>query len=501
MPSKSRRPIAVLLLTVWFFLMGLVPAWATVPFYEGGISNEQEYREVLFITGTPIVVSGQPRETTTTGRDGAVTNRITATLENKDLRVKVTRSYTYITTKEIKGTQELFNTRVGSFSETITVDKDKFVLAGYQYSGSAITDKQPAVAYTSGSWNSRKTYSVNGTAGQVVVETQGFSVGYQHAWGSTTTRTIDGTVTYDAKITIDKVVTPVKWTGTYRVNSSHNRGRHLAFLPTEPAQISFEGSYIDTAQSTGTMNYTYNMPRLDRGLVVGTARNQGNAAQQLTTLPTQKRLPVKTLRDMNGHWASEDVQRLVSLEVLEVPGEYFGPRLPMTRGEFATALVKAMQMPLPQPPPPPKTTTKNPPVEESLFADVPVSDPSYRYYQAVQQLGVMKGVGNNIFHPTGELTRAQALTIIVRTLGLEGLAPVGSNLTTPFRDDAQIPSWAREAVYVGHQLGLAKGDHFGYFHPNEPMSRAEAATFLNRFINYLQKEMKAEYRERILYYR
>lgn len=48
-----------------------------------------------------------------------------------------------------------------------------------------------------------------------------------------------------------------------------------------------------------------------------------------------------------------------------------------------------------------------------------------------------------------------------------------------FKDDADIPSWAKEAVYDAKEKGLMLGDTNGNFRPNEPLTRAEAAVLLS----------------------
>nr|WP_277998889.1 S-layer homology domain-containing protein [Moorella sulfitireducens] len=135
--------------------------------------------------------------------------------------------------------------------------------------------------------------------------------------------------------------------------------------------------------------------------------------------------------------------------------------------------------------------------ENPIFADVATTDPAYKYYRAVYEAGVMSGTGPGLFGPMKPLTRVEALVIMVRALGLEGLAPAGY-VQTSYLDDGDIPAWARASVYVADKIGFNLGDDYGFLRPNEILTRAEAAVFLNRFIHYLQEEMTADYRERVL---
>lgn len=477
-------------------------AFASMLHLEGGIANEQDYREVFWLTGRPILLTGSVRETITTGRDGSITYRLTYTnLGNQEHKIAVTRTLTFVTTQEPKDNQQISVTRLTSYRETISVDKDRYVLEDYQFAHSAIADRQPVVGYHSANWTARKTYNLNRNAGRVVVETWGSSVGYRHNWGETATHRIDGTVNFTGKVTAGNSQQESSWAGSFQLMLSNNHSRRLEYQPNLPSQISFAGGYLEVRQDTGTLQYTSNLPVLENGLVQDSRRLQSTGSHQLTGLPRQKRLPVPLLRDIQGHWAMEDVLSLASLGAFPGAGAYFGPRLPMLRGDFAAALVAVTGLSLPQPPAAPRRGARAAPEpEQPIFADVPITDTFYRHYQAVFQAGLMQGTGPGLFSPQQALTRAQAITILVRALGLKhtDLATQGQ---TPFRDDAAIPPWARDAVTVGYRLGLVMGNEDGFVLPNQVLSRAEASALLSRFIRYLQTEMKAEYRERILHFR
>lgn len=49
-----------------------------------------------------------------------------------------------------------------------------------------------------------------------------------------------------------------------------------------------------------------------------------------------------------------------------------------------------------------------------------------------------------------------------------------------FKDDTDIPSWARDAVYDAKENGLMLGDTDGNFRPNNPLTRAEAALLISK---------------------
>lgn len=498
-------------ITCLIVAFGVLPfsAWAqeqVSSHLEGGIANEREYKEVIFITGEPVLLTGTAK-VTQSGRNNEIQTRITYNLTDASGQIKLSRNVTFKSTleKKLDERQTVTVTKLDRGTETITVGKVRYTLTDYQYSRSLLTDNKPAVDYFSGNWNARKTYSVNNGKGTVVVETWGETVGYDHSWGSTETQKIDGTVTFSGEKTVGENTYKEEWSGTFQLNVSYNRTRQLTYQPNEPTQISFEGGYLETTQEEQVLQFSYNLPRFDDdGLVLKSGRNRGDGSAKLLTSPLYRRLPIPFLRDVKGHWAQHDILRLASLEALPVKGEYLGPRLNMTRGEFAYAiaqvlnLVEEEQQQQTQQRYSPYRRNQEP-QEASPFVDVATSHPYYKQIKAISQKGIISGVGGGKFAPDKPLTRAQAVTIIIKTIGFEGLAPM-YNTTTGYLDDAQIPLWARDAIYVGTEIGLISGSG-GYCLPNETMSRAEAAAFLNRFLSYLQNDLKYEYRERLLNFR
>lgn len=105
-------------------------------------------------------------------------------------------------------------------------------------------------------------------------------------------------------------------------------------------------------------------------------------------------------------------------------------------------------------------------------------------------LGIVNGTGGTSFRPQGTLTRAEFCKMAVELLGEGGKAASQMNRTI-FRD---VPSthWARGYIHVAAQATtgengsapLIRGDGAGYFHPNDPITFAEAVTILMRVLGY-----------------
>jgi hypothetical protein len=112
------------------------------------------------------------------------------------------------------------------------------------------------------------------------------------------------------------------------------------------------------------------------------------------------------------------------------------------------------------------------------FADAgDVSGWAAGYVQAAFALGIVEGLDGNRFAPQSPVSRAQAVVIIIRALGLQ----VGSD-STSFSDDAAIPEWASGAVAAAVELGITTGTG-GAFLPSDNCNRAQAAAMISRMLD------------------
>ena len=114
---------------------------------------------------------------------------------------------------------------------------------------------------------------------------------------------------------------------------------------------------------------------------------------------------------------------------------------------------------------------------ESLFRDVPAS--AY-YYDAVAwaaENDITGGVGNGLFAPDGDCTRAQIVTFLWRAAG----RPEPQSKA----DFTDVPANAYYAKAVAWALenGITKGTSATTFSPDDPCTRAQAVTFLARALS------------------
>ena len=466
------------------------------PGYEGGIKNEATYKEVIFMTGEPIILEGT-LDISIKERSNQVTERYTYKLENIGSKAKLTRTVNITKDLKVNGDQVTETAAITSFKETVDVNGVKYEAndKSSQWSKADVYQKKPGVTYFAGNWDGRKTYTINKSQGKVMVETRGGVVGYDQYWGTTETQNISHYIEYERTERVNGEDQVTRWQGTATVDGAHNRTRDYSYESNIPTQISFRGGILLMEQQENVLKINYDLPRLNSEGKVLSQRNVGSQSFSIDTNPVNQRLGVPSMRDIAGHWAERDILLLTSMDALTSNSSYFGPSLPMNRGDFARAIATVMGLKKEEP------TTKaraGKPVEEpQIFTDVTKEDPNKQYINSVYEKGIMQGVGRNRFSPNQALTRAQAVTVMITTLGFENLAPI-QQYSTGFRDDGQIPIWAKDAVYMAKELGLVQGTDEGYFQPNKVLTKAEAAAMMTNFIQYLQQDLRYDYRERIL---
>lgn len=114
---------------------------------------------------------------------------------------------------------------------------------------------------------------------------------------------------------------------------------------------------------------------------------------------------------------------------------------------------------------------------ENRFTDLQQSKWAEDGINYMAKRGTVAGYGNGKFMPERSVTRAQAVTFMVRELYPQQLqtAAEGAN----YKDVPRTHPFYRE-IAIAEKNGLASGFPDGTFHPDAPLSRAETAAFLSR---------------------
>lgn len=177
-----------------------------------------------------------------------------------------------------------------------------------------------------------------------------------------------------------------------------------------------------------------------------------------------------TFTDTSSHWAKDQIQYLVSKDVLngykQSNGTYtFQPDGTVTRAEFIKMLDETFGL------------TATTPIS---YRDVKSTDWFYPYIAKAAAQGYLLNYGTSC-SPNGQLTREEATTLLVRYLGLTGSSSASAS---SFTDYYSISENFRSAVMIAVNAGLVNGykENGGTytFRPKNTLTRAEALTILYR---------------------
>jgi len=492
-----RRFLAVFIVLSLFIMPAKALAVPTE--FSGGVNNEYEYEEYVFLSGEPIKFTGDFKITETENKDKKTINyRFTLTPEDKSIEGKLSRQVTYVTTytrRDDKG-QTIAQTSMSKVKETIDIGEDRYELEDYQFSKSDVIDNRPVSDFYTGNFAGRKYYTINRDEGKVIVEISGGDVGYENFWGSTDTQIVNYVIRVDRKVGDEDV----SWQGTVKVQVSDSTTKKLSYSSNEADYSSIQGGHMKITRREMVSRYDYTLPKLDdEGIPDGKKKRSGTVELSQSMVPKIERLIVPKFKDIGGHWAEEDISKLYSLDVFDDNSQFFVPNVAMTRAEFTKAVMRACNIRPTTEEKKTLTTRRNRQPEVSPFSDVPTTDADYQYIKEAVEKDIIKGVTGNLFKPRDALTRAEAVVILIRALGFENKAPT-PGYRTSFSDDRAIPDWAKDSVYVAAEIGLVKGDAGNNFNAGKVLTRAEASALLVRFLEFLEKDLQKDYRENIILY-
>jgi hypothetical protein len=466
--------------------------------YSGGVNNEYKYEEYVFLSGEPVKFTGSYKVTETSNKDKKTTSyRFTLVAEGIDEGGKLDRQMTYTTiyTKRDDKGQTIAQSSMTKMRESISIGEDSYELEDYQFSKSDVIDNRPVSDFYTGNFVGRKYYTINDDEGEAIIDINGGNAGYENFWGSTDTQIINHTISVDRN-TEDM---NISWQGTVKIQVSDSTTKVLKYSDNEASYSSIEGGHMKVTGREMVSRYDYVLPKMNEGVPDKKKTRSGSLELSESMLPKVERLIVPKFRDVGGHWAEEDINKLYSLDVFDDNSQFFAPNTPMTRVEFTKGVMRACDI---RPSLDNKKTSasrRNKQTEQSPFVDVGTSDVDYKYIKDAVEKGIINGVSSEYFKPRNPLTRAEAVVILIRALGFENKAPT-PGFATSFDDDRIIPGWAKDAIYVAKEIGLVRGDSGNNINPGKVLTRAEASALLTRFLEFLESDLQKDYRENIILY-
>ena len=179
---------------------------------------------------------------------------------------------------------------------------------------------------------------------------------------------------------------------------------------------------------------------------------------------------IPAFTDVNNHWAKDNMLFVVSRGLLSgTSATTFSPNTGMTRGMFVTALGRLAGV----------DPTD---YQASMFTDVKEDAYYAPYVNWAAKTGVVSGTTDTAFAPDTNINREQMAVIMKNYATKLGYTIPKTLEAVTFADNAQISSWAKDAVKSMQQAGILAGKTNNCFDPAGTATRAEVATVLRRFV-------------------
>lgn len=197
----------------------------------------------------------------------------------------------------------------------------------------------------------------------------------------------------------------------------------------------------------------------------------------------------KEYKDLpKDHWAYKQIQILTDFNVVVgYPDGNYRPDQAVTRGEFASMVVKAFDQE--------KAEIKQP----VSFTDVKNTDWFWGVIQRAVMFDLLKGYPDGHFDPYGTVSRGHVISTVVNALTTETVSRQKAEeiLENSYSDYDQIPEWVLIAAGKAEILDMivkAPGDE-GKVNAQRPATRAELAAFLVKMLEQAKLNPNAKLRE------
>ncbi|RKP54470.1 carbohydrate-binding protein [Cohnella endophytica] len=178
-----------------------------------------------------------------------------------------------------------------------------------------------------------------------------------------------------------------------------------------------------------------------------------------------------TFSDMaKAAWAEDSIYALAARGSIEGTGKsMFNPTGNVTRAEFIQMLIGTFDLADLT-----ATTTFTDVKEGAWYANAVAS---------AQKLGIVNGKQDGAFGVNDRITREEMAVMIYRMGRYLNVPFTNNGDAAPFKDQAQLSAYAKDAVAATHGAGIISGKTDGNFAPKADATRAEAATIVFRLFH------------------
>lgn len=180
----------------------------------------------------------------------------------------------------------------------------------------------------------------------------------------------------------------------------------------------------------------------------------------------------KSFTDTPNDWSKAGIDFASSRELFQGTSETtFSPSMAMTRGMIVTVLHRLEDTPA---------------GGNVNFDDVKPGDYFADAVAWANENGIANGTGSG-FNPDGSVTRQDLAAFLFRYAKAVGLNTTGRSSLNGFTDGSAASSYSRDALEWCLNTGIIKGASDTTLNPLGNASRAEVATMLQRFVQYINK--------------
>lgn len=172
------------------------------------------------------------------------------------------------------------------------------------------------------------------------------------------------------------------------------------------------------------------------------------------------------MSDVSGHWAEKEINYWVDKDVIHGFGNNtFGPDLNIIRADAAILAVNALR---------PDTSVSS----NFSYSDIAADHYAIDAVNTCYSYGFLNGYDDFTFHPTAEITRQEAFTLLFRLSSFS--APSSYSEIEKFSDSSKIADWSKDAVEALAEAGIINGYYDGTLRPEIPVTRAEFSALMYR---------------------
>ncbi len=174
-----------------------------------------------------------------------------------------------------------------------------------------------------------------------------------------------------------------------------------------------------------------------------------------------------------GAWYKDAIDFIAAREITSGTGDgVFSPETKLTRGQFIVLLMNAYGI--------------SPDAADE--GTINFGDAGNTYYTGyllnAKSLGIVNGIGNNMYAPEQTITRQEMFVMLYNALEVIEELPqtYGDKQLSDFGDVNQVASWAQEAMSALIEGGVISGSN-GMLNPTASTSRAEMAQMLYNLLS------------------